>query len=43
MFEAGSYKDDCEKEAWKKIMMMDFMSSDESCTKDILVSNPLLW
>ena len=46
MFEAGSYKDDGEKEAWKKVVTMDFMSSDESCTEedqDVLVSKPLPW
>ena len=47
MFEAGSYKDDGEKEMWRKIMTMDFMSSDESCIEEgdeeVLVSKPLPW
>lgn len=45
MFEAGSYKDEGEKEMWRKIMTMDFMSSDESCIEgdEVLVSKPLPW
>ena len=46
MFEEGLYKDDGEKEAWKKIMVVDFMSSDESCTEEdqeVLMSKPLPW
>jgi len=46
MCEAGSYKDDAEKEKWQSIVTMDFMSSDESCTEDgsdVLVSKPLSW
>ena len=42
----GSYKDKGEKEAWRKIMIMDFMSSDESCVEEgqeVLVSKPLSW
>ena len=41
MFEEGSYEDDGEKEAWKKIM-----SSDESCTEEdqeVIMSKPLPW
>ena len=37
MFEAGSYKDDSEKEKWQSIITMNFMPSDESCTEE----NPL--
>ena len=46
MFQAGFYKDDREEEVWRKIMTMDFMSSDESCYKgdgEVLVSKPLPW
>ena len=46
MFEAGSCKDDGEKEMWRKIMTMDLMSSDESCYEggeEVLVSKPLPW
>ena len=46
MFEAGSYENDCEKEKWQSILMMDFMSTDESCTEeesDVLVFKPLPW
>ncbi len=46
ILETGSYANDEEKEAWKKIMTVDFMSSDESGTEedqDILLIKPLLW
>ena len=31
MFEAGTYNNDEEKQSWKTIMTVDFMSSDQSC------------
>lgn len=46
MLEVGSYKDNGEKEAWRKVLTMDFMSSDESCIEEgheVLVSKPLPW
>ena len=46
MFEAGTYNNDEEKQSWKTIMTVDFMSSDESCTEedqDVLLTKPLLW
>lgn len=46
MFEVGSFKGNGEKESWKKILTMDFMSSDESSVEDgqeVLVSKPLPW
>ena len=46
MFEVGFHKDNGEKEMWRKIMMIDFMSSDESCyegDEEVLVSKPLPW
>lgn len=46
MFEVGSYKDEADKEAWRKIVSLEFMSSDESCAEEgqeVLVSKPLPW
>ena len=46
MFEVGSYENDREKEKWRSILTMEFMSSDESCAEDgsdVLISKPLSW
>lgn len=46
MFEAGSYENEREKEKWRSILTMEFMSTDESSTEegnDVLVSKPLPW
>ena len=46
MAESAKYKDGDEKELWKKIVTVDFMSSEESGVEEgqeILVSKPLLW
>ena len=46
MFEKATYKDDEEKESWRKIISLDFVSSDESCSEkgvDVFLCKPLLW
>ena len=46
MFKAGCYENDREKEKWRSILTMEFMSSDEGYTEhgsDALVSKPLSW
>ena len=46
MFDKASYKDIEEKESWRKIMRMEFVSSDESGCEDsvdVLITKPLPW
>lgn len=46
MLELGSYKNNEEKESWKKVKTMDFISIDESEMdegEEVLVSKPLPW
>ena len=46
MFEKASYKDQEEKESWRKTMKIEFVSSDESgCDEgvDVIITMPLPW
>ena len=46
MFEKGTYKDNHEKEKWRKVLSLDYMSSDESGNesgKEIIITHPLPW
>ena len=46
VFEKGSFKDNQEKEKWRSVMCLEFMSSDESGIdedKEVIISHPLPW
>ena len=44
--EKGQYKDNEEKEKWRKVIAIDLISSDDSDTdeeEDVMVTRPLPW
>jgi len=46
MFEKGSFKDEDNKEEWKKILTMEFVSSEESGMEEddeVIIIRPLPW
>ena len=43
MFERATFKDDAERESWRAIMSMDYVSSEESGEEDTLIGRPLPW
>ena len=46
IFEKGTFRDIQDKEKWKCVLSMEYMSSDESSTegdKEIIFSHPLPW